>query len=193
MDLRLIKRLNELWQPIYPYLAAWMARWCPGPKGTILEMGPFSGGIACSLRRRVPHLGAVCVVRKTGVAEIIKTSFQSRVAIVVSDLERPPFRCTFEFIVFRGAFFFLDPPILRHIYQTLGEGGRALLGGGYGPLTPPEAIAKISEESRDLNFRLGKKVVARQELADMIGIAGLKSSSTIIEEGGLWVLLSKPG
>ena len=67
----------------------------------------------------------------------------------------------------------------------------ALLGGGYGPLTPEKEIQKIAEESKDLNYKLGKSWISKDELVEMVGTAGVAGSSHIIEEGGLWLLLQK--
>ena len=94
-------------------------------------------------------------------------------------------------MICRGAFFFLTPHIIKECCRVLQPGGHALLGGGYGPVTPEEIISPIATESKDLNYRLGKKWLSRKNLEEMVSEAGMEKYSTIIEEGGLWLLISR--
>jgi hypothetical protein len=98
---------------------------------------------------------------------------------------------SFDLVIYRGAFFFLTKQIIKEAYGILKPGGRALLGGGYGPQTPPGAIENIAEESKRLNYRLGKKWISRRELEEMVREAEMEKYSEILEEGGLWLLLKK--
>jgi hypothetical protein len=50
---------------------------------------------------------------------------------------------------------------------------------------------KIAEESKRLNYRLGKKWISRGELEEMVREAEMERDSKILEEGGLWLLLEK--
>ena len=190
MDVRLIMQLNELWQPIYPYLADWVQRWCPEKTGWILEMGPFSGGISNSLMNNMPHLETICLVQKEDMVGAIRNSFPQNKNVVLGALNCLPFRSYFDLIIFRGAFFFLTPKMIKESYRALRPGGHALIGGGYGPLTPKEEIDRIAEESKRLNYRLGKKSMPQKQLIRITTEAGLDFCSTIIEEGGIWLLVS---
>jgi SAM-dependent methyltransferase len=87
------------------------------------------------------------------VADSIRKQFGSNVEILIGSPERLPLRASFDLVIYRGAFFFLTPEIIKETYRVLKPTGRALLGGGYGPLTPSEEIAKIAEESKRLNKR----------------------------------------
>ena len=65
------------------------------------------------------------------------------------------------------------------------------MGGGYGPTTPEGIISPIAAESKDLNYRLGKKWLSRKDLEKIVSAAGLEGGSVIIEDGGLWLLISR--
>jgi SAM-dependent methyltransferase len=191
MDTELISRLNELWQPIYPHLARWIAGYYPGKPTLTLELGPFSGGISRAFKGLFENVRAVCLMSEFKVAATIKKQFGSNVEILVASPERPPLRASFDLVIYRGAFFFLTPQMIKETFRVLGPGGRALVGGGYGPQTPPEEIGKIAEESKRLNYQLGKKWISRGELEEMVREAEMKTHSEILEGGGLWLLLKK--
>ena len=180
-----------MWQPIYPYLAQWIGQWSLTKAGWILEMGPFSGGISASLMTLFPYLKAVCLISQEEVAQTIRIQFEPDPEIVVGSLEVLPFGASFNMVIIRGAFFFLTPKIIREAYRVLNPQAYALLGGGYGPLTPSEQIIKIAEESKRLNYLLGKKWISRAELEEMIEDAGVERCAQILEDGGLWLLLRK--
>ena len=190
MDAELITRLNRLWEPIYPHLAQWIEPWVHAETGHILEIGPFSGGIIHSLLTRRSTLQGLMALSDSAVARAIDTSFGSPCPILLSPLEKMPLLPSFDLIVCRGAFFFLTPEIIRESARLLNSGGHALLGGGYGPLAPEEIISPIAAESKELNYRLGKIRLSRNELEKMVQKAGLETRSTILETGGLWLLIS---
>jgi SAM-dependent methyltransferase len=191
MDIQMIARLNVLWRSIYPYLAEWIGRWCPKGSGWILELGPFSGGISEALGAISRDLKPLCLTSQKEAARNLGTQFDSNLGVVIGSLEALPFETPFDMIISRGAFFFLTTEMIRETYRVLKPGASALLGGGYGPLTPPEEIAKIAEESKILNDRLGKKWISRAELEVMARDAGMEERGQILEEGGLWLLLRK--
>ena len=191
MDTDAITRLNVLWQPIYPYLAAWLVRWCPEKPRRILEVGPFSGGIGESLGAIFKDLEVVCLMHQKSVARIVGEQFARNLAMVVGSLEAMPLRASFDMIISRGAFFFLTPAIIKEAYRLLKPGACALLGGGYGPRTPEEEIRRIAEESKCLNYELGKKWISREGLEQMVKDSGMERCSEIVEEGGLWLLMKK--
>jgi hypothetical protein len=49
LDLRNLKRVNDLWNKIYPYLAIQVMESYGRSHGEVLELGPFSGGISMEL------------------------------------------------------------------------------------------------------------------------------------------------
>ena len=191
MDTDLITHLNLLWKPVYPYLARWIEPWLPEDTNHILEIGPFSGGIITSLLKRHPTLQGAIALEESGVAKAIQASFRDPCPMLISRLEHLPLLPTFNLVICRGAFFFLTLHIIKECCRILQPGGHALLGGGYGPVTPEEIISPIATESKDLNYRLGKKWLSRKNLAEMVSEAGMEKHSTIIEEGGLWLLISQ--
>ncbi len=191
MDTPLINRINELWRPVYPYLAQWISRRCPSEPRWILELGPFSGGISSALRNQFEDARTICLMRQIEVAQVVKRQFEPNPEILVGHLERLPFTPSFDISISRGAFFFLTSEMMKEAHRILNPGGWALLGGGYGPLTPPEEISGIAEESKRLNYQLGKKWISKGELKKMVREAGMERYSEILEEGGLWLLLRK--
>jgi len=191
MDIELINRLNALWRPIYPFLAEWIGRHCPSIPALSLEMGPFSGGISHGFKGLFQNTRTVCLMSEKEVADTIRKQFGSEIEILTGSPERLPFVASFDLAIYRGAFFFLTPQIIKETYRVLKPAGRALLGGGYGSLTPPEEIAKVADESKRLNYRLGKKWISRGELEEMVREADMEKYSEILQEGGLWLLLKK--
>ena len=191
LDARLMARLNILWLPIYPYMGEWIRQWCPEKTGRVLETGPFSGGISSALTRVVPDLRTVSLMSQDAVARTTKAQFKPNLETIIGSLESLPFGPTFDTVIFRGAFFFLTPQMIKEAYRVLKPGACALLGGGYGPLTPEKEIKKIAEESKKLNYQLGKKWISRENLEQMVVEAGSEEYSQILEEGGLWLLLRK--
>ncbi len=190
MDVELITRLNDLWKPIYPYLARWIESWIPGEKAHVLEIGPFSGGIIHSLLNRCPTLQGLMALSDRNVAQAIGKSFGPPCPILLSPLEKLPLLPAFDLVICRGAFFFLTPEIISESARIIKPGGHALLGGGYGPITPDGLISPIAAESKRLNYRLGKKRLASGTLEEMVQEAGFTDRSRIIETGGLWVLIT---
>ncbi len=191
MDSELISRLNELWQPIYPYLAQWIGTHYPGKPSLTLELGPFSGGISRGFKGLFEDVRTLCLMSETEVADTIRNQFGSDVEILIGSPERLPLMAPFDLVICRGAFFFLTTQIIKEAFGILKPAGRALLGGGYGPQTPPEEIDKIAEESKRLNYRLGKKWISRGELEERVRDAEMEKYSEILQEGGLWLLLKK--
>lgn len=192
MELHLLERLNVLWCPIYPYLAEWAEQWCKTARGWILELGPFSGGISDAMVNRLEGVRPICLTSEREIITWIRSRFHGGIYCVRGAMEKLPFReGVVDMIISRGAFFFLTPRILRETYRVLAPGSRALLGGGYGPRTPRREIGKIARESRELNYRMGKRRISREKLEQIMRDAGLESSGEIIEEGGLWLLLHK--
>jgi len=190
MDPKLIARLNILWQPIYPYLGQWIEPFTPRANGHILEIGPFSGGIINSLLAAKPTRQGLIALTEADVAESIQKSFGPPCPILLSPPAHLPLLPSFDLVICRGAFFFLTPGIIKESSRILRPGGHALLGGGYGPDTPDDIISPIAIESKDLNYRLGKKRLSRKTLEKMVTEAGLENRSTIIESGGLWLMIS---
>ncbi len=191
MDTELISRLNELWQPIYPYLAQWIGKHCLEKPSLVLELGPFSGGISRGFKGLFENVRTLCLMSEREVADSIRNQFGSNVEILIGSPERLPLRASFDLAIYRGAFLFLTPQVIKETYRVLKPAGRALLGGGYGPLTPSEEIAKIAEESKRLNYQLGKKWISMGELKEMVREAEMERDSKILEDGGLWLLLEK--
>jgi SAM-dependent methyltransferase len=199
VDLRNLKRVNDLWRKIYPYLAAQCME-CYGKNyGDVLEAGPFSGGISVELTRLHPGLNTTIAAWDRGVVgylrkEIEGAGLNRKIEVTWSELDNLVFAdCLFDLVIFRGAYFFLDEEgkILLEIYRILKEDGLAFIGGGYGKNTPQALIDEIVDESRDLNVRLGRRRVTEGAVITMVNKAGLTSHTRIEKEGGLWLVIQK--
>jgi probable selenium-dependent hydroxylase accessory protein YqeC len=199
MDSLLIEKINRLWEPIYPPLSRFVLDRFGSNEGDVLELGPFSGGIArgllsLSLEFRVVVADTSPELFNDLQEEISETPFVQRMVITTSPLSPLIFLDkSFDLVVCRGAFFFLTPAILQEIYRVLRPGGCAIVGGGYGPGTPQAVIEEISEESKQLNLLLGKQWMAQEDLTEMIQEACLQEDAEISTEGGLWVILRRGG
>lgn len=195
MDAADIQRLYRLWAEIYPYLAKQVVALLPEEARNLLEVGPFSGGMAFELARAKGESTIVIADRHHEILDFLACEAESRglggrIEWVQSDPAALAFgEATFDGVVFRGAFFFLDASMLKEIYHVLRPGGVGLVGGGYGGSTPERLIEAIASESRRLNARLGKRWISRDELEEMIREAGLEEAARIVEEGGLWVVM----
>jgi SAM-dependent methyltransferase len=170
MDTSDLKRVNELWINIYPYLAEQAMEYYGRKSGDVLDFGPFAGGIADELKAKYPRLN---VNADAG----LKLDTNKK----------------YDLVILRGAFFFIfdDKKLLRQIFEALKEGGTAFVGGGFGKGIPQEKIDEIAGESRILNDRLGRRRIAIAELKELVEQSELTVNSRIVEEGGVWIVLKK--
>jgi len=199
MDSKVINEVNTLWERVYPYLAQYIMDLFGSQGGDVLELGPFSGGIAKGLLSLSPHWKIVIAgesldvfestkeqIKETGYTEMMRVTLSPLSSLVFLDQ-------SFDLVISRGAFFFLSPFLLREAYRVLRPGGLAILGGGYGPYTPQTLIEEIAEESKSLNQMLGKTWIKNEDVAGLIQKASLNGRAEISEKGGLWVILRKEG
>lgn len=193
-----IQEINELWEPVYPYLAKHISEAYGRKDGVVLELGPFCGVIYPLALQGVGNqfmIGSFPPemthffndqIRKKGLTEkinIIETD-QSLTGIHENSV---------DLVIFRGALFF--PSLFRVDYQAVSRamksGGIAMIGGGFGKFTPGEVIHPIAERSKDLNLKIGKIEVTAEQIKDDIKDSSVAIDYEIIHEGGLWVILHK--
>ena len=199
MDLMTLTRVNDLWNKVYPYLAAqvWEAYGRSG--GEVLELGPFSGGISAALARLHPRVRITIAAQDPAVVDYLRTQMESaglnqKTKVLCSELDRLGFsERQFDMVLFRGAYFFLDEEgkILRETHRVLRGNGLAFLGGGYGKNTPQALIDEIAGESRELNDRLGRRRVTEHQIEQMARKSGLTREVAIEKRGGLWLVIRK--
>ena len=197
MDIEDLKRVNNLWRKVYPYLAAQIMDGYRRDSGSVLELGPFSGGISLELIRLYPALNITIADESPAVVEYLNKELSElfkRIEIKNTDLNHLTFNDSqFDLIIFRGAFFFLSEKanLLREIFRVLKQGGMAFVGGGFGKETPKEVIDEIADESRELNSRLGRRWLSVKELEETIKKSQLTDKCVIKEEGGVWLIIKK--
>lgn len=198
-ELPLIKEVNELFKPFYPYVAQQIAKAFGRSKGKALELGPYAPGISIELAKSYPELDITVGDSTPGIQEyfqdkIKKAGLKTRIKVQELDKIHLPFADgSFDLVYFRGALFFWEEQekILQEAYRVLKKDGVTLLGGGFGADTPDELINSILEKSRELNRRLRKKVLSEEELQNILVKANLSHCSTIDRRHGLWVTCRK--
>ena len=194
-----LQQLDRLWRKVYPYVASQIMECYQRDYGSVLELGPFSGGISLELARSYPRLDITIGAESPAVVEYLRRKIADiglpeQIMVKETDLEHLIFmEAQFDLVILRGAFFFLKEKagLLGEISRVLRAGGTAFVGGGYGKGTPRGLIDEIADESRELNKRLGRKRVSRQELEEIVRKAELADLCEIEEEGGLWITIKK--
>jgi hypothetical protein len=196
--LNLIQEIDQLWEPVYPFLAKHIAESYGRNDGVILEIGPFCGVIYTLMAQGVGSSFMIGVfppemtpffndgVHKKGLAE--------KISIIETDQSLNGIQeNSIDLVIFRGALFF--PSLFRVDYQAVNRvmksGGIAMIGGGFGKCTPPEVIRPIAERSKELNLKIGKIEVTAEQVKDDIKAGGALVDCKIVLEGGLWVFLRK--
>jgi hypothetical protein len=190
--------LNRLWEPVRPYLAQYVSGLYGRHDGNVLDAGPFSGlafglaleGVGTRFHMAVfpgDIIGALEEeARGLGLAAITTiTESDEKLGGVPED--------AFDLAVFRGAFFFPSffTPDLGALYRCLKAGGMALVGGGFGRHTPDDLIKGMEKRSKELNRALGRARITEGDVWAAVEAADLKERTTMITEGGLWVVLRK--
>ena len=197
-DVKLIQEIDQLWEPVYPYLANHIQEAYGKKGGVILEIGPFCGVILALMAlgvgsefiigafpRGIEPFFRYYVNKKglTGGISVLETD-QSLAGIKENSI---------DLLIFRGAFFF--PSLFQVDYQAVNRvmkaGGVAVIGGGFGKLTPPEIIRPIAERSKELNLKIGKTEVTIEQIKEDVEASGVRADFRILHEGGLWVFLNK--
>jgi len=191
-------KLDSLWGRTFPYLAAQIMEGYQSDSGSVLELGPFSGGISLELARLYPGLEITIADESAEVVDYIREKISAYglggIEVKRTDLNNFAFGDSqFDLVVFRGAFFFLDKRgnLLREIFRVLREGGFAFVGGGHGKGVPQEIIDQIAPELRRLHRKLGGRRVSIAELEEMIEKSQLTNNCHIVEEGGVWIDIRK--
>ena len=197
-DLELIVQINRLWKPVYPHLGRQIQELYGRRNGKVLEIGPFSGVIFSLTKDGVGASSAIASF-PSGMAdsyrqEAREAGLADRIQVVESDPSLAGIdTASIDLAIFRGAFFF--PSIfeidLAAIERVLKPGGIAFVGGGFGKYTPNNVLLDLGKRSRELNLTIGKIEITEQTLRKIVADSGLKAQTTIIEEGGLWVLITK--
>ena len=198
VNLDLIKEIDILWEPIYPYLAQQIHELYGRQDGEILEIGPFCGMIFTLQGKKIGRSFLVATF-PPGMGNFLereakKRKLEEKIRIIETDSSLTGIKENkIDLAIFRGAFFFPSffKVSLSAIYRVLRPKGIAFVGGGFGKYTPDAVIKDIGKRSRDLNLQIGKNEVNEDQLKQMIKESILEGKTEIISEGGLWVLMRK--
>jgi hypothetical protein len=198
VNLDLIKEIDSLWDPVYPYLARHIQELYSRQDGNVLEIGPFCGVIFSLLRKRIGNSFLIATF-PPGMGDFFREESRTRkVEDKIEIIETDPSLTGVEenkidLALFRGAFFFpsLFEVNFSAIYRILRKNGMAFIGGGFGKFTPDKIIKEIGKRSRDLNLRIGKIEVIEDQLRQYMEKSNMEGKVEIISEGGLWVLMKK--
>ncbi len=71
MNIADLKRVNDLWEKVYPYLASQIMGEYQRNSGSILELGPFSGGISREMMALYPEFKVTIAAESPDVIEYI--------------------------------------------------------------------------------------------------------------------------
>ena len=200
MDTAVIRAINRLWLPVYPGLARQGAEHCPQKPLRILEVGCFSGGTGLEFLRLFAQSRLTVALEIPELAESFFDDWRdgltgldaSRITIISTPLVPLAIADgSYDLIFCRGVFFFLDGKgkLLAELSRVLARGGNVFAGGGFGSHTPQSVIEPIADESRRLNYALGKQVVSPQEFHELLKTNRIKAD--IVEDGGLWAVMKK--
>ena len=196
--LDLIQEIDQLWDPIYPYLAQHILEVYDRRDGDVVEIGPFFGVIFSLVKEKIGHSFSIAAFPE-GMGDFFRQEAKrqklaEKVEVVDTDpslvgLEED----RFDLAVFRGALFF--PTLFRvdfsALYRIVKKGGMVLLGGGFGKFTPESIIEKIKRRSRDLNLMIGKTEIDKDQLVQDLQKKEAKGRFEFLSEGGLWVVMKK--
>ncbi|UCH07587.1 MAG: class I SAM-dependent methyltransferase [Deltaproteobacteria bacterium] len=199
MNIDDLEHLDRLWKKIYPYVASQIMECYQRDYGSVLELGPFSGGISLELARSHPRLSITIGAESPAAIDylrrkIVLSGLSECIPVEETDLEHLQFvDAQFDLVILRGAFFFLKDKVrlLGEIVRVLREGGMAFVGGGYGKGAPKELIDEIADQSRELNKRLGRKRISREELEQIVEKSEVADLCHIEEQRGLWITIRK--
>jgi hypothetical protein len=197
-DVKLIQEIDKLWEPVYPFLANHIKETYGRKGGVILEVGPFCGVILALMAQGVGSkfiIGAFPTgielffqnyIKKKGLAGEISVAETDQSLAGIEDT-------SIDLVIFRGALFFpsLFQVDYRAVNRVMKTGGVAMIGGGFGKLTPPEIIHPIADRSKELNLKIGKIEVTVEQVKEDIEASGVLVGYQIVHEGGLWVILNK--
>jgi len=198
VNLDLIKEIDLLWEPVYPYLSQTVIEYYGRREGTLIEIGPFCG-VIFELKKQGIGDSFVIAAFPPGLANTFQEQARRHSpASPVDVIETDPGldgvdENSADLVIFRGAFFF--PSLFQvhwpAIHRVLKPNGVALVGGGFGKFTPREIITKIGKKSRDLNMQIGKVDRTAEGLREEIEGISVEATFEILTEGGLWVLMRK--
>ncbi|GAB4264146.1 MAG: hypothetical protein Kow0092_15570 [Deferrisomatales bacterium] len=192
-DEEILREINELWEPVYPFLAEHLLGAAGGRCRALLDLGPFAGGIAAAALEREGSCRAVVADAAAPVLRWARRWAAARgVAERLRAVEAPlgplPFPTgAFDRVAVRGAFFFLTPALLGEVGRVVRPGGFGWVGGGYGPATPEDVIGPIAARSKYLNEAVGKRRISFREAEGLVAAAGLQGCARVSGEGGLWI------
>ena len=193
-----LSEINLLWKPLRPYLMRQIRDLYGRTDGDVLEIGPFSGLIFAFAQENVGDSFTVAAFPEETLSllkdEADSLHLTGTVTIRPSNpsLHGIPDEA-FDLVIFRGALFFpgLFDADFRAVYRVLSPGGLAFVGGGFGSYTPPDVVAKIRDRSKELNLAMGKVGIDPDGLRRTLAGIGLSDRSSVITDGGLWVVLRK--
>jgi ubiquinone/menaquinone biosynthesis C-methylase UbiE len=198
VGLELIEEIDQLWEPVYPYLARHIMELYGRREGAVLEIGPFCGVIFSLIKEGVGSRFVIASfpsgmgtffleqAEKSGVKDKIEVTETDACLGNVGDE-------SVDLAIFRGAFFFpeLFDADLGAISRVLKPAGLAFVGGGFGKYTPNSVILSLGRRSRELNLEIGKKEISEQAIRQHVVGSRLAAHAEVMDEGGLWVVIRK--
>ena len=199
MNIDDLRKLDSLWSKTHSYIAAQIMEGYQRDTGSVLGLGPFSGGISMELARLYPGLNITIADESPEVVDYLEKKIAASglaqdIAVKKTDLNHFTFNDSqFDLVIFKGAFFFLTKRrnLLQEIFRVLKKGGLAFVGGGHGKGVPQEIIDQIAGELRRLHKKLGGRRFSIRGLERLVSKSHLTDNCQIKEEGGVWLAITK--
>jgi len=198
MDIKDLTELDSIWDVTFPYIVTQIMDNFSTDHGSVLEMGPFSGGVAVEMAKQYPGLDITIAEENAEVAEYIRGKISAcgfnDIQVKRMEMDNLAFgEAEFDLVIFRGALFFMHKMegVLGEICRVMKKGGFAIVGGGHGKGVPRHVIERISPELRRLHAKLGGRKVSAAELQAAVEKSGMSSRCQVVEEGGVWIYFHK--
>ncbi len=196
--LNLIKEINILWEPVFPYLSEQIIEIYGRNNGNILEIGPFCGVIFLLSEKNIGDSLSIATfpsgMENFFIQQIKKRHLEEKISVIETEPSLTKIEdSSIDLAIFRGALFFpsLFKVDFKAIYRVLRKDGVAFIGGGFGKYTPNNVIKSIAERSRELNLLIGKVEIIEDDLKKVVLESEVKAKIKITSEGGLWIIMRK--
>src|SRR5665811_1648837 len=124
-DEAIIREINALWLPVYPYMADHLLATSGVRAGRFLDLGPFAGGLALNILQECETLVVTVIDESELVLRWVEEKaaeggYASRLTTHRRPVDPiPEADAGFDLVAARGAFFFLTPTLLQEIRRVL--------------------------------------------------------------------------
>ena len=192
---------RNVFAPIYPVIAGQIMDRCKVRKGPCIDIGSGPANLAIAIAK-ISNLKTYAMDFSWYIGEIAKANIRAeglerRVAPVLGDVHRMPFRSDYaSLVVSRGSMRFWKnkPMSFREIFRVLKPGGKGYVGGGVGSAALSDQIDReMLRQGRDWKKGPMKKYKKTDEKSfrETLRKAGIERFEIINDDTGFWIYLEK--